>query len=65
MKMRTLQMYDPEKYDYLRNISTTTLILILKKYVNLVYEVALDVQFGHKLANCEFWITKLPHRSVR
>jgi hypothetical protein len=31
-----------------------------RKNPNLIYE---DVCFGHALAKCEFWITKLP--SVR
>jgi hypothetical protein len=30
---------------------------------NWVYEVALDVHFGHELANPEFWVTKLPGAS--
>jgi hypothetical protein len=35
-----------------------------EKNANLVYEIAADVRFGHELANCEFWIMKLPDASV-
>jgi hypothetical protein len=38
--------------------------MIIEKKANLVYEVALDVRFGHELANRELWITKLPRASV-
>jgi hypothetical protein len=35
-----------------------------RKKANLVNEVAMDVRFGHKLANCEFSTMKLPSMSV-
>jgi hypothetical protein len=39
-------------------------MLLEEKNANLIYEVVLDVRFGHQLANREFWITKLPCASV-
>jgi hypothetical protein len=35
-----------------------------EKKANLVHEVAMSVCFGHKLANREFGVTKLPHASI-
>jgi hypothetical protein len=35
-----------------------------EKNGNLVYEVAMDVRFGHELTNLEFRITKLPRANV-
>jgi hypothetical protein len=32
----------------------------IRENANLVHQVASNVRFGHKLANREFWITKLP-----
>jgi hypothetical protein len=38
--------------------------IMKRKNANLIYEAAIDVRFGHKLANREFWIMKLPSMSV-
>jgi hypothetical protein len=39
-------------------------LILIEKNANLVYKVIPVVRFGHKLANREFWITKLPSTSV-
>jgi hypothetical protein len=35
-----------------------------EKTPNLVYEVAVDMHFGHKHTNREFWVTKFPQARV-
>jgi hypothetical protein len=36
----------------------------VEKNYNLIFEVALDMRFGHELANRELWVKKLLRASV-